>query len=61
MEILLRLKLFGHTDTLTEAGNLTHKLYKRGKIKNEQQYRNAFDKIYTKTWNYQTIFQNKVI
>ena len=40
-EILLGLKLSGHTDTLTEASNLIDELYKRGEIQNKQQYRNA--------------------
>ena len=41
LEILLGLKLSGHTDTLTEAKNLVDELYKMGEIQNEQQYRNA--------------------
>ena len=32
LEVLLGLKLSGHTDTLTEASNLIDELYKRGKI-----------------------------
>ena len=47
LEILLGLKLFGHTDTLTEASNLIDELYKRGEIQNKQQYRNALNKILT--------------
>ena len=47
LEILLGLKLSGHTDTLTEASNLIDELYKRGKIQNKQQYRNALDKFLT--------------
>ena len=47
LEILLGLKLSGHTDTLTEASNLIDELYKRGEIQNEQQYRNALNKIST--------------
>ena len=47
-EILLGLKLSGHTDTLTEASNLIDELYKRGEIQNKQQYRNALDKFTTK-------------
>ena len=43
LEILLGLKLSGHTDTLTEASNLIDELYKRGEIQNKQQYRNALD------------------
>ena len=34
LELLLRLKLSGHTDTLTEASNLIDELYKRGEIQN---------------------------
>ena len=45
LEILLGLKLSGHTDTLTEATNLIDELYKRGEIQNKQQYRNALDKF----------------
>ena len=45
LEILLGLKLSGHTDTLTEASNLLDELYRRGEIQNKQQYRNAFNKF----------------
>ena len=45
LDILLGLKLSGHTDTLTEAGKLTDELYKRGEIQNKQQYRNAINKF----------------
>ena len=45
LEILLGLKLSGHTDTLTEASNLIEELYKECEIQNEQQYRNAFNKF----------------
>ena len=41
LEVLLGLKLSGHSDTLTEASNLIVELYKRGEIQNKQQYRNA--------------------
>ena len=44
LEVLLGLKLSGHTDTLTEASNLIDELYKRGEIQNKQQYRNALNK-----------------
>ena len=47
LEVLLGLKLSGHTDTLTEAGNLIVELYKRGEIQNKQQYRNALNKFST--------------
>ena len=48
LEILLGLKLSGHSDTLTEASNLIDELYKRGEIQNNQQYRNALNKFSTK-------------
>ena len=47
LEVLLGLKLSGHTVTLTEASNLIDELYKRGEIENKQQYRNAVDKFTT--------------
>ena len=47
LEVLLGLKLSGHTDTLTEASNLIDELYKRGDIQTEQQYRNAVNKFST--------------
>ena len=45
LEILLGLKLSGHTDTFTEASNLVDELYKRGEIQNKRQYRNALNKF----------------
>ena len=45
LEVLLGLKLSGHSDTLTEASNLIDELYKRGEIQNKQQYQNARDKF----------------
>ena len=48
LEVLLGLKLSGHTNTLTEAGNLIDELFKRGEIQNKQQYRNALEKFSTK-------------
>ena len=47
LEVLLGLKVSGHTDTLTEASNLIDELYKRGEIQNKQQYRNALNKFST--------------
>ena len=47
LEILLGLKLSGHTDTVTEASNLIDELYKLGEIQNKQQFRNALDKCLT--------------
>ena len=48
LQLLLGLKRFGHTDTLTEASNLTDELYKRSEIQNEQQNRNALVKFHKK-------------
>ena len=45
LEVLLGLKLSGHTDTLIEASNLIDELYKRDEIQNKQQYRNALNKF----------------
>ena len=47
LEILLGLKLSGHTDTLTEASALLDELYKQGEIQSKQQYRNALNKFNT--------------
>ena len=47
LEILLGIKLSGHTDTLTEASNLIGELYKRGEIQNKKQYPNALNKFST--------------
>ena len=47
LEILVGLKLSGHTDTLAEASNLIDELYKLGEIQNKQQYRNAHNKFST--------------
>ena len=46
-EILLGLQLSGHTNTLTEAGNLIDDIYKRGEIQNKQQSWNALDEFQT--------------
>ena len=46
LEVLLGLKLSGHTDNLTEASNLIDELYKRGEIKNKQPYQNALNKFF---------------
>ena len=45
LEVLLGLKLSGHTDTLREASNLIDQLYKLGEIQSKQQYRNALNKF----------------
>ena len=47
LEVLLGLKLSGHTDTLTEASNLIDELYKRSEIQNKQQYQNALNNFFT--------------
>ena len=47
LAIILGLKLSGHSDTITEASNLTDELYKRKESQNEQQYRNFLDNFQT--------------
>ena len=47
LEVLLGLKLSGHTNTLTEASNLIDELYKLGEIQNKRQYQNALNKFST--------------
>ena len=47
-EVLIGLKLSGHTGVLSEASNLIDELYKRGEIQNKKQYRNALNKFSTK-------------
>ena len=47
LEVLLGLKLSGHTDTLTEASNIIDEFYKRGEIENKQQCPNALNKFST--------------
>ena len=47
LEILLGLKLLGHSDTLTEASALIDELFRLGEIQNKQQYRNALNKFQT--------------
>ena len=47
LEVLLGLKISGHTDTLIEASNLIDELYKRAEIQNKRQYRNALNKFQT--------------
>ena len=47
LEILLGLKLSGHSDTLSEGSNLLDELCKRSEIQNKQQYRNALNKFST--------------
>ena len=45
LEVLLGLKLSGHTNVQTESSNLIDELYKRDEIQNKQEYRNALDKF----------------
>ena len=45
LQVLLGLKLAGHTDTLIEASQLLDALFKKDEIETEQQYRNAIDKF----------------
>ena len=52
LEILLVLKLSGHTDTLTESSNLIDELYKRREMQNKQQYRNASNNFHIITYKY---------
>ena len=47
LEILLGLKLPGHTDTLTKTSNFIDEFYKGGERQNEQHYRNALNKFST--------------
>ena len=47
LEILLRIKFSGQTDTFTEALDLIDELYKRGELQTEQQYRIALHKFHT--------------
>ena len=60
LEILLGLKLSGHTDTLTEASNLIDELYKRGEIQNEQKFQNASKIFIPNKWNHLVKFWNKL-
>ena len=45
LQVLLALKLNGHSNALTEASNLIDELYERGEIQNEQQNRNDLEKF----------------
>ena len=38
LDVLLALKLSGHTETLTEASNLIDESYKTGEIQTEEEY-----------------------
>ena len=60
LEVLLGLKLAGHTDTLAEASNLIDDLYKRDEIQNEYQYRNAPNKFHIKILTIINVFILKI-
>ena len=47
LEVLLGLKLSGHSDTLSEASNLIDELYRQGETQNKRQYQNARNKFST--------------
>ena len=52
-EVLLAIKISGHSDTLAESSNLMDELYKRVEKQNQQQYRNALSKFsIIQTYNY---------
>ena len=53
LEVLLGLKLRGHTDTITEASNLIDDLYKIGEIQNKRQYQMLFANFQPHKWNFQ--------
>ena len=47
LEVLLGLKLSGHTNILTEASSPIDELYRQREIQKEQRYRNALSKLST--------------
>ena len=48
LEVLIGLKLSGHTNTSPVASNLIDELNRRSETQNEQQYRKSLDKLRTK-------------
>ena len=52
LEILLGLKLSGHTDNLSEASALIDQLYRMVELQNEQQYRDALKNFTLNKWNF---------
>ena len=52
LEILLGLKLSGHTKFLTEASNLIDELYKRNEIESEQRNQKALNIFQPFRWKY---------
>ena len=47
LEVLLGLKLSGHSETFTKANALIDQIYKLGEIQNKQQYRKAINNFST--------------
>ena len=58
-EVLLGLKLSGHSDTLTETSNLIDTINKKGEIQNERQYRNRLVKF--ENWLFFSPFQMELL
>ena len=52
LEVLLGLKISGHTKTVTKASSLIEEIYKSGEIQKKQQYRNALDKFHTNSMEF---------
>ena len=48
LQVLLGLNKSGHSKFLTETSGLIDKLYEKGEIQNENQYRNAPDNVHIK-------------
>ena len=53
LEVLLKIKLSGHTDTLTEASNLIDELYQRGEIQRNNNIERLLINFLHNKWNYQ--------
>ena len=56
LEILLGVKLSGHTDTLTEASNLIDELYKRNEIQKNNNIEMLLTNFHPINWNYPVKF-----
>ena len=59
LEILLGSNLFGHTDTLTEAGNSIDELYMRNEIQNDNNIEMLSTKFLVHKWNFFVKFYYK--
>ena len=46
LDVFLGVKMFGNTDTLTEASNLTDELNGKSELQYEQGYRKNLDKLF---------------